>query len=70
MKDSVELSQSLLEVSDEKFDQASKRYEHGLSDYIELQEARQGYIDSKASLVVNYYNYYSAVAVLDNSIGK
>ena len=70
MKDSVELSQSLLEVSDEKFDQASKRYEHGLSDYIELQEARQGYIDSKASLVVNYYNYYSAIAVLDNSIGK
>ena len=70
MKDSVELSQSLLEVSAEKFDQAGKRYEHGLSDYIELQQARQGYIDSKASLVVDYYNYYSAVAVLDNAIGK
>ena len=70
MKDSVELSQSLLEVSAEKFDQAGKRYEHGLSDYIELQQARQGYIDSKASLVVDYYNYYSAIAVLDNAIGK
>jgi len=70
MKDSVELSQSLLEVSEEKFDQAEKRYEHGLSDYIELQQARQGYIDSKASLVVNYYNYYQAIAVLDNAIGK
>jgi len=69
-KDSVELSQSLLEVSEEKFDQAGKRYEHGLSDYIELQQARQGYIDSKASLVVNYYNYYQAIAVLDNAIGK
>jgi len=41
-KDTVELAQSLVYVSDEKFHQASKRYEHGLSDYIELQEARQG----------------------------
>jgi len=70
MKDSVELSQSLLEVSAEKFNQASKRYKHGLSDYIELQQARQGYIDSKASLVIDYYNYYSAIAILDNAIGR
>ena len=70
MRDSVELSQSLLEVSNEKFDQAQKRYENGLSDFIELQQARQGYIDAMASLVVDYYNYYSAIATLDNSIGK
>ncbi|MDQ7061466.1 MAG: TolC family protein [Sulfurimonas sp.] len=69
-KDTVELSQSLVEVSDEKFNQASKRYEHGLSDYIELQQSRQGYIDAKASLVVNYYNYYQAIAYLDNAIGR
>ncbi len=70
MKDSVELSQSLLAVSEEKFDQAQKRYEHGLSDYIELQQARQGYIDAKSSLVVDYYSYYDAIAILDNAIGK
>lgn len=69
-KDSVELSQSLVSVSSEKFDQASKRYEHGLSDYIELQQARQGYIDSKAALIVDYYDYYIAIAYLDNAIGK
>jgi len=69
-KDSVELSQSLLEVSNEKFYQASKRYKHGLSDYIELQQARQDYIDAKASLVIEYYNYYAAVSSLDNAIGK
>lgn len=69
-KDSVELSQSLVQVSSEKFDQASKRYEHGLSDFIELQQARQGYIDAKASLVVDYYDYYIAIAYLDNAIGK
>jgi outer membrane protein len=70
IKDSVGLSQKLLEVSAEKFDQASKRYEHGLSDYIELQEARQGYISAKASLVVDYYNYYNAIAILNNAIGQ
>ena len=69
-KDTVELSQSLVKVSNEKFDQAGKRYEHGLSDYIELQQSRQGYIDAKASLVVSYYNYYQAIAYLDNAIGK
>jgi len=69
-KDSLELSQSLVSVSNEKFDQASKRYEHGLSDFIELQQARQGYIDAKASLVIDYYNYYIAKAYLDNAIGK
>lgn len=70
MRDSVELSQSLLEVSNEKFDQAGKRYENGLSDFIELQQARQGYIDAMASLVIDYYSYYSAIATLDNAIGK
>jgi len=69
-KDSLELSQNLVSVSNEKFDQASKRYEHGLSDFIELQQARQGYIDAKASLVIDYYNYYIAKAYLDNAIGK
>ncbi len=70
MKDSVKLSQNLLEVSKEKFDQVAKRYEYGLSDYIELQEARQGYIDSMAELVIEYFNYYNAIAILDNTIGK
>ena len=69
-KDTVELDQGLVQVSIEKFDQASKRYEHGLSDYIELQEARQGYIDSKATLIVDYYNYYIAVTNLNNAIGR
>jgi outer membrane protein len=69
-RDTVELAQSLVTVSSQKFDQASKRYEYGLSDYIELQEARQGYINSKATLIVDYYNYFIAVATLDNAIGK
>ena len=69
-KDTLGLSQNLMEASAQKFEQAAKRYEHGLSDYIELQQARQDYIDSKASLIIDYYNYYIAIANLDNAIGK
>ncbi|MEA3331099.1 MAG: TolC family protein [Campylobacterota bacterium] len=69
-KDSMELSQTLLKVSNEKFNQTGKRYEHGLSDYIELQQSRQGYIDAMTSLVINYYQYYQSIAYLDNAIGK
>jgi len=66
----VKLSIELVEAAKEKFDQAQKRYEHGLSDYIELQEARQGYINANADLVVNYYEYYISLAALDRAIGR
>ncbi len=66
----VKLSMELLDAAKDKFDQAQKRYEHGLSDYIELQEARQGYINANADLVVNYYEYYISLAVLDRAIGR
>jgi len=69
-KDFILLAQSLVEVSAQKFDQASKRYENGLSDYIELQQARQDYIDAKATLVSDFYDYYMAIAKMDNTIGR
>ena len=69
-KEQVRLSENLLRLSKEKFDQVSKQYEYGLSDYIELQEARQGYIDAKTNLAINYYDYFSAFAVLDATLGR
>ena len=66
----VKLSIGLVDAAKEKFEQAQKRYEHGLSDYIELQEARQGYINANADLVVNYYEYYISLAALDRAIGR
>ena len=68
-KDTVELAQALLQASMEKFIQAQKRYENGLSDYIELQQARQNYIDAKSGLVIDYYNYYDALAKMYHVIG-
>jgi len=69
-RDRVELSEALLQASQEKFTQAQKRYENGLSDYIELQQARQSYIDAKSSLVIDYYSYYDALANMYHAIGK
>lgn len=66
----VKLSIELVDAAKEKFGQAQQRYEHGLSDYIELQEARQGYINANADLVVNYYEYYISLAALDRAIGR
>ena len=70
MDDAIVLSESVARASLQKFDQAQKRYEHGLSDYIELQDARQGYIQSLNDLVIAYYDYFIALAQLDYAIGK
>ena len=68
--DAIILSESVARASQQKFKQAQKRYEHGLSDYIELQDARQGYIQSLNNLVIAYYDYFIALAQLDYAIGK
>ncbi|MEA3418099.1 MAG: TolC family protein [Campylobacterota bacterium] len=69
-KDAVTLSESIAKASAKKFEQAKKRYENDLSDYIELQDAQQGYIRSLSELVVSYYDYYIAIAQLDFSVGR
>jgi outer membrane protein len=67
--ENVKYSESLRELSAQKFDQAQKRYENGLSDFIELQQARQEYIDSLSALVISYYDYLQSVAKLNHDIG-
>lgn len=69
-KDAVVLSESVAKASKKKHLQAQKRYENDLSDYIELQDAQQGYIESLSELVHAYYNYYIALARLDHAVGR
>jgi outer membrane protein len=69
-KDSVTLSQSIAKASEKKYFQAKKRYENDLSDYIELQEAQQGYIQSLSELVITYYDFYISIAQLDFAVGR
>ena len=69
-KKNVQLSETIAKASSRKLDQARKRYENELSDFVELQNAQQGYIESLSDLVDSYYNYYIALAQLDHSIGR
>ena len=69
-RQNVNLSESIANASLKKFDQAQKRYENDLSDYVELQDAQQGYIESLSNLVTAYYDYYIALAQLEHAIGK
>jgi outer membrane protein len=69
-KDGIDLSESLAVAAKEKFGQAQKRYEYGLTDFIELQQARQEYIDALSQLYVSYFDYYIALAELDRAIGR
>ena len=69
-RDNVKLTQSISKSSLKKFEQAQKRYENELSDYVELQDAQQGYIKSLSNLVNSYYEYFIALAQLDHAIGR
>jgi outer membrane protein len=69
-KDNVRLTEKISHASFQKFKQAQKRYENELSDYVELQDAQQGYIQSLSDLVNAYYDYFIAMAQLDHAVGK
>ena len=69
-KDNVKLTEKIAAASLQKFTQAQKRYENELSDYVELQDAQQGYIKSLSDVVNSYYDYFIAMAKLDHAIGK
>lgn len=69
-RDNVALSESIVKASLKKFEQAQKRYENELSDYVELQDAQQDYIQALSDLVSAYYDYFISMARLDYAIGK
>jgi len=69
-RDNVKLTEKISKASFQKFTQAQKRYENELSDYVELQDAQQGYIQSLSDSVNAYYDYFIAMAQLDHAIGK
>ena len=69
-RDNIKLAQALLIASKEKFIQSTKRYEQGLSDFIELEQSRRDYIDASTELINYYYAYFIALAQLDRAVGK
>jgi len=68
--DNVKLNEKILKSTQEKYNQAQKRYINGLNDFIELQNAQQDYINSLSQLANSYYDYFIAMALLDHAIGR
>jgi outer membrane protein len=69
-KEGLKLSESISHASFKKFEQAQKRYNNELSDFIELQNAQQEYIEALSNSANAYYDYFIALAKLDHAIGK
>ena len=67
---SLILNETITASAKKKLYQAQKRYENGLSDFIELQNAQQDYINALTTLVNSYYDYYIALARLDHAVGR
>ncbi len=70
MRENFFLNKEIVNQARSKFHQAQKRYTNDLSDYVELQDARQDYIQSLAGLVNSYYEYFTARAELNRAVGK
>jgi len=66
----VTLNETITVSAKKKLYQAQKRYENGLSDFIEFQNAQQDYINALTTLVNSYYDYYIALARLDYAVGR
>ena len=69
-RDNVRLNERITDAARKKLQQAQKRYENDLGDFIELQNAQQDYINALSNLINSYYDYFIALAQLDHAIGK
>jgi outer membrane protein len=69
-RDNVRLNERITDAARKKLQQAQKRYENDLGDFIELQNAQQDYINALSNLINSYYDYFIALARLDHAIGK
>ena len=69
-EDNFNLNRLILKQAKKRYIQVKKRYINNLANYIELQDAHQIYIESLASLVNSYYEYFIAKANLEHSIGR
>jgi outer membrane protein len=68
-REGVDIADETLGLARENLDMAEKRYIAGLNDIIEYNEAQLNFIRSQTSLVTTYYDYLTALAMIDNSTG-
>ena len=68
-REGVDIADETLVLARENLYMAEKRYIAGLNDMIEYNDAQLNFIRSQSSLVTTYYDYLTALARIENSIG-
>ncbi len=69
-EDSTKMQLLSVDLSTQNLSLAQQRYKAGLSDMVELNDAKLGYTKSKGDLVNTYYDYQVAIANLDYVTGE
>jgi outer membrane protein TolC len=69
-EDSTKMQLLSVDLATQNLSLAQQRYKAGLSDMVELNDAKLGYTQSKGDLVNTYYGYLVAIANLDYVTGK
>ncbi len=69
-EDSTKMQILSVDLATQKLSLAQQRYKAGLSDMVELNDAKLGYTKSKGDLVNTYYSYLLSIANLEYMIGK
>ena len=67
--ESIDISLLNLELATKNLDLATQRYQAGLNDLLELNDAKLEYTQSKTNLVNTYYSYLTNFARLEYALG-
>lgn len=68
-REGVDIANETLVLAEENFHMASKRYEAGLNDMIEYNDAQLLLSRAQSNLIVTYYDYLTALARLEHAVG-
>ncbi len=68
-RDGVDIADHSLAMAIENLKLADGRYKAGISDILEYNDAQLLYIENQTNLVITYYNYLTALADIERSIG-
>lgn len=66
--ESIDISLLNLELATKNLDLATKKYQAGLNDLLELNDAKLEYTQSKTNLVNTYYSYLTNFARLEYAL--
>ncbi len=68
-RDGVDIADHSLALAEENLELADGRYKAGIGDILEYNDAQLLFIENQSNLVITYYNYLTAIADIERSIG-